>query len=184
MVSEAYKALCDSLEAGDDNRTVPELQERIRVGLAAQPLYCVEEEAILARLCDDARTLQEDGAFSETYNNVLAALADAEITLRCELTPDVHRDRCMDTFREFDRVVAELDWKSLVEDCQRECGTRDQALITLTTGWEAEAPVESGAWESSAARHQPIRIVPEKVRQAWNQVLETRTAVVSAPAAF
>eukprot|EP00439_Symbiodinium_sp_Y106_P074315 s905_g14.t1 len=158
----AYKALCDSLEAGDDNRTVPELQERIRVGLAAQPLYCVEEEAILARLCDDARTLQEDGAFSETYNNVLAALADAEITLRCELTPDVHRDRCMDTFREFDRVLAELDWKSLVEDCQRECGTRDQALITLTTGWEAEAPVESGAWESSAARHQPIRIVPEK----------------------
>ena len=182
--AEAYHRGCEELVDGDAGKSTRDIQLALRRCLAEHPLYPTEEQAILDRLRDDVRLLQADVDFEPDYPHAVEALNDVQFILQHDTADEVPEARGPDTFKEFERVVKDVDWSSIVIECQQQCGTRDQVLVTLGTGWEAENPVQSGAWELSAALSKPISVVPGEVRRAWDKVLEARTAVVSAPKTF
>ncbi|CAE7282967.1 unnamed protein product [Symbiodinium sp. CCMP2592] len=181
---KAYKRLCEALSEGDQGRTVRQLREEIRTVLAQHPLYREEEELIVEHTAKEIAMLQADELFRGDYHNIEVVLRDRDSLLH--FTPRLHSvpDHGLETFREFDRHADAFDWTALVHDCQRRCGTLEQVHVMLDAGWEAEDPVLSCTWETSAALVRPILLVPSQVRKAWTQVLEAGTAVVSAPESF
>ncbi|CAE7268693.1 unnamed protein product [Symbiodinium sp. CCMP2592] len=182
-MNSVYRALCDYFVNGDAGQPCDQVRQVLREAMAQQPLYRTEEHAILERVADDARLLQQDVDFKGQYDSLCEVLIDPEAVLSHPVnSPDPH-DKVSNTFREFDRAITTIDWSELITASQKH-GTHEQVLIHLNTGWEAEELVRSGTWETSAVLRQPYLIVPEKIREAWDRVLEARYASLCAPDVF
>ncbi|CAE7936001.1 unnamed protein product, partial [Symbiodinium necroappetens] len=162
--TNAYKDLCDCITTGENWPTVESVQQAVMRILSCRPLYPEEEVMILDRLAGDAKDLKEASP-PETEDNV----SYYQVQLACEQLAEslprvqgsqVPLNHTGQTFREFQATLDQVDWGRLIERCRQQCGTYDDALISLSDMWETECMSPREASEDSVAMFSAEAFVP------------------------
>ena len=179
-----YEAVCDAaLESGDGRA----FETRLRAVLASFPVYPAEISEVLAVVADEIQVISEcdsDPQWSrdtaESLQATCAAIA-AESSEEHEAASEPARQ---DTFEDFQRHFAAVEWSEVVQSRMSMHGTQVNTLIVLPSLWEAEWRKSREVFISSAVLDQPIEMLPIALRRAWTLVLGGEPVAVRAPEAF
>ena len=183
-----YRELCDLLQTVPASMTEDKLLHEILCILCRDPLYQDEINRTVDLLQEEVHQLHaadpQDPWDADTASRVLRALGRVQPTLWAEHETDDTRHGLQHSLRDFQSSLQAFDWMSAVSSLCLSDGTRPTVTIELLSSWEAEWRQQGSQVGISAVIDDYGILLPEKLRRAWECLLEGCTVRLRAPPDF